>query len=168
MLQLRFSVALCAALLFAGGACARAAPPTGAAVDGIRCDRMEGNVFHIHAHLAIVQNGKDLPLPADLGHSLVGGCLYWIHTHGDDGIVHIESPVFRQFTLGQLFDVWGQQLGRTAAGPARARSPLHVWVNGRPYRGDPRAIDLNQHTVITVQAGPPYKQPPPFTAWNGN
>jgi hypothetical protein len=30
-----------------------------------------------------------------------------IHTHDTSGIVHIESPTVRPFTLGQFFDVWG-------------------------------------------------------------
>ena len=29
----------------------------------------------------------------------------WLHTHAADGIVHIESPVDRTYTLGNFFDV---------------------------------------------------------------
>src|SRR5581483_12030445 len=30
-----------------------------------------------------------------------------LHTHEPDGIIHVESPVNRKFTLGEFFDVWG-------------------------------------------------------------
>lgn len=30
-----------------------------------------------------------------------GTCFYWLHTHAADGIIHVESPVHRVFTLGK-------------------------------------------------------------------
>lgn len=159
--------ALVAALLALGSA-ARAEPATGSTVDGIRCDQAEGAVFHIHQHLTLLAHGKNVPIPDDVGRPLLGNCLYWIHTHTPDGIIHVESPVFRTFTLGNFFDVWGQPLSATAAGPARMRKgTLRVYVNGLPYRGDPRKIELAQHTDITLEAGPPYRKPAAFNAWQG-
>ena len=43
-----------AAALSVAGATARADVPTGAPVDGIHCDSMEGSVLHIHQHLLIL------------------------------------------------------------------------------------------------------------------
>ena len=43
-----------------------------------------------------------------------------------------------------------------------------VWVDGNRYTGDPRAIALTQHLDVTIEVGPPYAKPAPFTAWNGN
>lgn len=142
--------------------------PTGQMIDGIRCDRAEGAVFHIHQHLALFESGRSVPIPEDVGRPVTGACLYWIHTHTPDGIIHIEAPLFRAFTLGNFFDVWGQPLSRTAAGPAKS-SPgaLRVYVDGAPYRGDPRKIELAQHTDVTIEAGPPYRKPLPFTDWQG-
>jgi len=40
-------------------------------------------------------------------------CLYWLHTHVADGIIHIETPGERSFTLGEFFDIWNQPLVRT-------------------------------------------------------
>jgi hypothetical protein len=68
-------------------------PPVGG-VDGIECQPHDQVLFHIHAHLT----GSP--------------------THANDGIIHIESPVQRTYTLGQFFDVWQQPLSPTRVGPA--------------------------------------------------
>ena len=146
-----------------------AAAPSGQPVDGIRCDRMEGNVLHIHQHVAIYDHGRPVAIPDDVGRPLLGQCLYWLHTHTPDGVVHVESPSFRTYTLGNFFDVWGERLGRTDVAGARPRKGEHVavWVDGHPYAGDPRAIPLTQHLDVTLDVGPPYRAPKPFTDWQG-
>lgn len=159
-----------AALALAGvaGAGARAEVAAGQPIDGIRCEAMEGSVFHIHQHVAIFDRGKPVVIPPDVGRPVVAGCFYWIHTHTPDGIVHIESPTFRSFTLGQFFDIWGQPLSATSVGPARVpKGQLRVFVDGARYTGDPRTIELNQHADIVLEAGPPYHAPVPFTDWQG-
>jgi hypothetical protein len=153
--------------LLASGA-ARADVPAGQTIDGIHCDSMEGAVFHIHQHVAIFNHGKPVAIPDDVGRPVVGNCFYWLHTHTPDGLIHVESPTFKTFVLGQFFDVWGQPISATAVGPARiAKGQLHVFVDGRPYAGDPRKIELAQHTDVTLEAGPPYHPPVPFTDWQG-
>jgi hypothetical protein len=149
---------------------ARAAVPNGQPIDGIRCDAMEGSVLHIHQHVAILDHGKAVAIPPDVGRPFAAACLYWIHTHTPDGIIHIESPNFKSFTLGELFDVWGEPLTRTDVAGAKPKKGerVVVWVDGRPYTGDPRKIDLTNHLDITIEVGPPYAKPAPFTAWNGN
>lgn len=124
----------------------------GLPVDGIRCDTMEGAAEHIHAHLKLTDRGRPLEVPADIGIPQGAGCLYWLHTHSADGLVHIESPSRRTFTLGQFFDVWGQKLNRTqAAGLHAVRGrTLRVYVNGKPWKGDPRAILLRDREQIVI------------------
>jgi hypothetical protein len=166
MSRLALSAVAAGALTFGG--LAGAEVPVGEPVDGIRCDAMEGAVFHIHQHVAIFDHGKPVTIPDDVGRPIVGNCFYWIHTHTPDGIVHVESPIFRTFTLGDLFDIWGQPLSATAAGPARiAKGQLRADVDGLRYAGDPRKIELSQHADITLEAGPPYRPPVPFTDWQG-
>ncbi len=139
----------------------------GQPIDGIPCQTMEGAVFHIHPHLTLLDHGKPVEVPANIG--IPGRCLYWLHTHTNDGIIHVESPQFGDFTLGEFFDIWGQPLSATAAGPAHVpKGQLKMYVNGTPYRGNPRKIVFAQHTDIVLEAGPPYSKPVPFTEWNGN
>jgi hypothetical protein len=134
----------------------------GLPIDAIRCDRMEGTVEHIHANLQLFDRAKPVTVPASIGIPQGAGCLYWIHTHSDDGFIHIESPVREPFTLGQFFDIWGPDLSWTQAASLQAPQGkrLSVWVNGEPWRGkDPRAIVLRDHETIVVQNGPPFAKP---------
>ena len=158
------------AAVMLGAACAAwAEVPTGQTIDGIRCDTSEGAVFHIHQHVAILDRGGAIPIPSDVGRPALANCLYWIHTHTPDGIIHVESPLFRTFTLGNFFDIWGQPLSPTAVGPVRVKKgALRVYVDGNRYAGDPRKIELTLHADIVLEAGPPYVVPTPFTDWNGN
>lgn len=142
--------------------------PTGEPVDGIKCQAMEGAVFHIHVHLTLLRDGKPVAIPDDVGRSIVGRCLYWIHTHTPDGIIHIESPLYRDFTLGDFFDIWGETFNpRNFMGKPYAAGQIVIWVNGARSTGDPRAIPLVQHTDIVIQAGPPHPKPAPFADWKG-
>ena len=136
-------------------------------IAGISCDAMEGQRMHIHQHLVILDRGKAVAIPQDVGQRPAKPCLYWLHTHTPDGIVHIEAPLDRKFTLGDFFQIWGQPLSRTQASTANAPkgTVLTVWVNGVRYTGDPRKIDLVAHADIVIQAGKPNGKPIAFTTW---
>jgi hypothetical protein len=151
---------------------------TGKTVDGISCDTGEQLVFHIHAHLTVFVNGAARQIPAGIGIPgaqaentpagpliATGTCFYWLHTHAADGIVHIESPVHRSFTLGNLFNIWGQPLGQDQVGPARG--PVTALYNGRVYLGDPRDIPLQAHAQIQLDVGKPLISPASITFPNG-
>ena len=132
---------------------------TGQTVDGISCETTEQTIFHIHAHLTVFVNGKQRQIPAAIGIPgakaentaqgpfIAGGnCFYWLHTHAADGIIHIESPVHRTYTLGNFFDEWGQPLGPDRAGPAAGH--VVALYNGQVYQGNPRNIPLTAHAQI--------------------
>lgn len=165
-MKVRIAVFTAVAALALGGffhASARAQSLTGGnlPIDGIRCDTMEGAVEHIHSHLQIFNRGRSVEVPAQIGIMPIAGCLYWVHTHANDGIIHIEAPAIRAFTLGQFFDIWGQSLSRSQAGPVRAprgRS-LRFTVNGHTWSGDPRSIPLRDREEIVIQNGPPFARP---------
>lgn len=142
-------------------------PPQGETVNGISCDAMEGMRIHIHQKLRLMDHGKEVVIPDNVGRPLIRQCLYWIHTHTPDGIIHIESPAMRSFTLGEFFTMWGKPLTRSQAASMKSSkgAPLKFWVNGKPYTGDPRKIQLTAHADIVIQAGPPYSKPPAFTNW---
>ena len=143
---------------------------TGQAVDGIRCQTSEQTIFHIHAHLTLFVNGSPRQIPAGIGipgaqaqngptGSFIGSgtCFYWLHTHAADGIIHIESPIHRIYTLGNFFDEWGQPLGPSQAGPATG--PVTALYNGEVYKGNPRDIPLNAHAQIQLEVGAPLSAP---------
>ncbi|MBV8531829.1 MAG: hypothetical protein JO104_10960 [Candidatus Eremiobacteraeota bacterium] len=131
-------------------------------IDGIRCDREEGAVEHIHVSLQLFDRGHAVVVPANVGIPQGSYCLYWLHTHSADGFIHIESPVKRAFTLGEFFDIWGPDLSWTRAASISAPhgGRLAIWVDGKPWHGsDPRAIPLRDHETIVIQNGPPFGKP---------
>lgn len=73
-------------------------------IDGIPCETQEYTTFHIHAHIDIFVNGQRTGIPAQIG--IQNTCLYWLHTHTPDGVIHMESPKEREFTVGQFLDIW--------------------------------------------------------------
>lgn len=145
----------------------QAQAPAGETVGGISCDAQEGQRIHIHQHLVIFDHGKMVDIPRNVGQPAAKRCIYWLHTHTPDGIIHIEAPADRSFTLGDFFLVWGQPLGKTIAATARAAKgeSMKVWVDGQPFAGDPRTIGLKIHTDVVIEIGPPFVPPPKYTTW---
>src|SRR5947209_17112701 len=139
----------------------------GQAINGISCDAQEGQRIHIHQHLAIFDHGKPVAIPQYIGIPSVSRCIYWLHTHTPDGIIHVEAPSDRSFTLGDFFAVWQQPLDKRRAASARVEKnqAMRVWLNGQPYAGDPAKIPLTAHADIVIQVGPPFTTPTPYTSW---
>jgi hypothetical protein len=112
-------------------------------------------LYHVHAHLAIVSDGQWLALPANVG--ILSQCNYEMHTHDSTGIIHIETPNVKTFTLGQFFDMWGQTLSNTNVAGVTGTVVAYTNDNGdvRRYEGDLRSIELISHRDITLQIGKP-------------
>jgi hypothetical protein len=156
-------------------AAAALAPPRplrlGEQIDRIKCQVGEQLAFHIHAHLTIVVRGRSRRVPAGIGVAppyeialtpagrLVTGatCSTWLHTHAADGIVHIESPVKRTYTLGEFFDIWGLRLSRSRVG--RAHGSVTALFDGRMFTGNLRRIPLLAHSQIELEVGRPLVAP---------
>jgi len=150
-------------------------PPATAA--GIPCDQLEHTQVHYHAALQILYHGTPLNVPSDVGRPST--CLYWLHVHAESpGIVHIESPVGQTFTLGQFFQVWATSKGTPEPLDATHVSSLTLGANDKlvvyvqeegkdavVYTGDPKAIVLKSHEVITLEITPPTQAPPPTFAF---
>jgi hypothetical protein len=124
---------------------------------------MAANLHH-HDLLQIFVHGKPVTVPASIGINPTAGFLTSIHTHDDSGIIHVESPTIRKFTLGQVFDVWGVRFTPTCLGGLcnDGANALRVFVDGKPYSGDPRAIPLTQHEDIVVTYGTEQELPHPI------
>jgi len=138
----------------------------GATVDGVRCEPSEQVVYHIHAHIQVYVDGQPRSLPAAIG--IVGPvaqqtpygpfygaqqCYYWLHTHTSDGVIHIESPSARIYTLGNFFDEWNQPLSRTQV--AGDMGKVTAFLNDKPWTQSPTAIPLLPHASIQLDVGSP-------------
>lgn len=122
---------------------------------GLPALRFEGTALHIHQHLDLIVDGRHVLVPAGIGIDARGLFISPLHTHDPSGIIHVESPVVRRFTLGEFFGVWGVRLTKRCLGGycAGAGKTLRVYVNGRRYRGDPRRVPLTSHEEIAVVFG---------------
>jgi hypothetical protein len=121
-----------------------AAAPTGQPVGPhhVECNVNEVLTEHVHSMLSIVVHGTSIRVPAGIGIVQVGGtpvCFYWLHTHDDTGLIHVEAPM-GTFTLADFFAVWGQPLSSTRIG--RFSGKVHVTIDGKPFTGAPQDVPL--------------------------
>lgn len=126
-------------------------------IDGIGCDSMEYSVFHIHTHLDVFVNSQPLMVPASIGiHD--NTCLYWLHTHKTDGIIHIEAPKSRDFSLKEFFDIWKST---STGSPPTNVNPI-IYVNGQVVSTSLKDTMLNAHDEIVLVYGNPPSNIPRF------
>ena len=138
----------------------------GAIVKGIQCEPFAQLAYTAYVHLQVYVDGHSRALPGGIGivdenpvatqHGLFYRaltCMYWLHTRAADGLVEVQAPVSRQFTLGDLFSVWNQPLTRTQV--AQSHGPVTAFVNGRRWRGDLATIPLSEHVAIQLAVGTP-------------
>jgi hypothetical protein len=136
--------------------------------------------LHVHAHLDVFVNGNRVTIPAGIGINIddpavhrftaqdgsteYGGidppcaqpCISPLHTHGTDGILHTEAKRNEFNTLGELFVEWNVRLDpNCVAGYCRPETPIAILVDGKPYSGDPRAIQLRDRREIRIEIGTP-------------
>jgi len=147
--------------------------PTGATPTGaIPCDQLEHTQVHFHTLLRILNQGNAVAIPTDVGRT--ASCLYWLHMHtGEAGIIHVEAPGDRIFTLGDFFQVWGawarkpQPLDSThvSSFTLTGSQRLLVYVERDDglgpvaSAGDPKAIVLRPREIITLEIAPPTVSP---------
>ena len=62
--------------------------------------------LHIHQQLSITINGEAVDIPANIG--IETDIMRPIHTHDASGKIHVEGTCERDFTLQELFAVWGK------------------------------------------------------------
>jgi hypothetical protein len=153
--------------------------PAGAAVDaarpiaGLRCDRPAfGGAFggasggasgRFGVHLEVFANRRVVVIPAGVGvapprerrgaYVTAGRCQYPARTLEPTGVIEVKRG--RELVLGQFFDLWGQPLSRVHLLGFRATpaGPVAAFVDGRPWRGDLRAIPLRRHAQIVLEVG---------------
>lgn len=140
-------------------------------VQGMRCWPVMFGEFHLHSHLTILDDGRHLIIPTNIGivQQPDGGdnrCFYEVHTHDGSGILHVESPQEQSFTLGQQFAVWGRSLSMTDVAGITGK-PVRIFIKDPgadlvEFTGDPNAIVLLDRREITIQAGTPVSEIPTY------
>jgi hypothetical protein len=153
---------------------------TGQSVNGVSANNQEQIAYHIHAHLAIYINGQPKLVPWGIGIAQPwqtqpdgnggtfvnsGKAFYYLHTHDDTGVIHIESPNQVTYTLGQFFSEWNQPLSASQVG--QYKGPVTAYLNGVKVPGDPSAIQLTAHELIQLDVGSTTPGPQPYTFASG-
>jgi hypothetical protein len=136
----------------------------GAPIGRLRCTRPAG--LRRVAHLEVFARGRVVIVPPgvgvarprrQVGAAVRGGrCSYPLRTTDPTGVIRYRAGA--RLTLGDVFAVWGQPLGRRRLCGFRGR--VRVYVDGRLLRGDPRAVTLRDRAEIVVEVGemvPPHR-----------
>jgi hypothetical protein len=153
---------------------------------GLKPELFEHLSYHVHSHLDIFVNGKQVKIPAGIGINIhdpgvqsgplpdgsiaYGGirrcahpCISPLHTHADYGLLHTETSTPTPNRLGQFFVEWGVRLDRRCVGGYCKPDSIRVYVNGKLFGSDPRTILLANHTEIAIVIGSlPKKIPSTF------
>lgn len=126
-----------------------------APINNIVCQDMEGSMVHYHTHLEIIEFGHKITVPAGVGivQASSNTCFYWLHTHDNSGMIHIESPVDRKYVLGDCFAIWKQTKGTTFNFSELQLPSNHIYVDGVLYRGSVNDIQLVSHRKIIINIG---------------
>jgi len=142
----------------------------GSAIGEFTCVQNPPNTFEIHAHLSILVNNEPQAIPNRLGAAPVGNtthCFYTLHTHDESGRIHVTPAAQGTFTLGQLFQIWGQPLtSSNVAGISGLPVEIFVTDNGtvtKVEEADWNSIELRSHREITIGLGTGVTEIPNFT-----
>jgi hypothetical protein len=147
---------------------------------GLTPETHEFVFLHIHAHLDVFVNGQPVPVPAGIGIDIhdpavkrfkasdgsIGygsisppcakPCISPLHTHFRDGILHTEAKHNQFNTLGEFFTEWNVRLdSKCVGGYCRPVAPITIYVDGSPFTGDRRAIELQDRREIAIVIGSP-------------
>lgn len=127
------------------------------------------STIHIHPHLAIFVNGKQVEVPANIGidPSQPPTAMAGLHTHDSSGTIHDEGMP-PGATLGQFFEIWGVPFSRDQLGQDRASGGkvVRMWVDGKPSRAY-GSLPLEDGQQIVVYYGPRTAPPPPAVSGEG-
>jgi hypothetical protein len=93
-------------------------------------------------------------------------CFYAIHTHDHSGRIHVTPAAPGTFTLGELFQIWGQPLTNTNVAGITGL-PIEIFVTDgsttiKVEDYDWANIELRPHREITIAIGEPLREIPNF------
>jgi hypothetical protein len=134
----------------------------GLPVDGLRCGTRQAvnALAHVELfaanHVVLVPAGIGVAPPVQLRDARVLGerCGYPLHTLDPTALLLMGRG--HRYTLGELFDLWGQPLSRAMMAGFRAGKHDHVavFIDGVPWNGSPGQAPLSPGSQVAVELGP--------------
>lgn len=115
-------------------------------------------LYHSHPNLTITISGASVAFPPVPG-TFDGACAQPIHTHDATGVLHIETDVNRDFTLGDWFLLWGHYENNPTRAifnstqifdnkaPVGGAHSLTMTVNGSPNTSFDKYVFLHNAAV---------------------
>jgi hypothetical protein len=140
----------------------------GAPIGRFNCVINPPQALAFRAHLSILVNNEPQKIPLYLGASPrpPTHCFFAIHTHDSSGRIHVTPAAPGTFTLGELFEIWGQPLTNTnVAGISGLPVEIYVTDDGTSTKiedTDWAGIELKPHREITIELGTPLTEIPNF------
>jgi hypothetical protein len=117
------------------------------ATAGLTLGPREPDSSYEHVHIDIDLMGGAVAVPAGIGTQPSTGQVTGLFTTSDTGIVWYSKT--HTYTLGQLFEEWGQPLGPSQIGEMRTQTSFQIYwfVNGTPV-ANPATFALHNHDEI--------------------
>jgi hypothetical protein len=84
-----------------------------------------------------------------------------LHTHDVSGVIHVESPTVRTYTLGQFLGCGSPRAALVATAPP-ATGGCGSTSTVRPTRADPTTMPLASHQELVVAFGTAAQLPSPI------
>jgi hypothetical protein len=127
-------------------------------IGGLKCTSAAAARFGVHLELFAARRvvlippgiGIAPPRRQEGAYVRAGRCSYPLRTREPTGVIEVQATG-RTKTLGDLFAIWGQPLGRSQMAAFGGR--VRAYVNGAPWRGAPGAIPLRRHAQIVLEVG---------------
>lgn len=119
-------------------------------------------IIHKHPELSIIIDDKSFSVPSNIG---INSSLWRVnsldeygmqampemgmsgmaplHTHDDSGIIHVESSINRNYTLGEFFKIWGLDLQDKTIKATVDEKPVTDFESIILEEGKKIALDIN-------------------------
>jgi len=137
----------------------------------MQCTTDMATQFHIHAHLVMMIDKQNVPVPAEIGIDDATQCMHSIHTHDDTGVIHIEAPVQKDFTLADFFYIWGKSFNKDQIMDSKvdATHGLKMYVDGKEVQSFENLVLQDTQDIFIdyylLKDGP--DAVPAFYPWEG-
>lgn len=123
-------------------------------VGAVSCDAGGHDAaYHIHSQLTIkLPDGSTAEVPPNIG--INQNCMYWLHTHETDGLLHVEAPDETLATLADFLEIWRRSTNPTIPNAVNA-GLAEIRVMGEPV-DNAASVELKDGLgiEITVTAFP--------------
>ena len=117
------------------------------------CLDHSGLTRHDHMYLLIRINGELVTVPENVGINTAscnesGANMHVVHTHSNDGKLHLEMQTDEDVELGVFFDIWGYHFDSTGIFDYRVNETHSMTMSVRDAEGNVTDVDTFDHFIL--------------------